>query len=334
MSSILVTLDYELFFGQKVGTVGKCLTEPTQALLDALQFSDIRIVLFVDAGYLLRLREFADTHPQLLEDYEQIKAQLVDMKSKGHDVQLHIHPHWEDSFFDGHKWHIDTTRYKLHDFNTGEIHDIVKRYKRALTDIVGDSVFAYRAGGWCLQPFEQIAEALYDNGIWLDSTVYYQGVSDDEQRWFDFRQAPRKMKWRFELDPCTEQADGRFLEVPISACRVSPVFFWKMAYTKKFGGEEHRAFGDGSAMSYGKSYYIERLTTASHSVASIDGYKASLLETAFNQSRRDGGAIFNVMGHPKSLTPFSIKMFRCFLERHPDLVSLTFQDFSEQRFQS
>lgn len=328
MSSIIVTLDYELFFGQKVGTVDRCLIEPTWALLEAVESSGVRLVLFVDAGYLLKLKEAAVRHPQLLEDYEKIREQLRELKSKGHDVQLHVHPHWEDSFYDGSKWCIDTSRYKLHDFSSDEVRDIVRRYKGALTDIVGDSVFAFRAGGWCLQPFGDIAEALYDSGIWLDSTVYYQGVSDDEQRWFDFSRAPKKSKWRFDVDPCVEKPDGRFLEIPISACRVSPLFFWKMAYIKKFGGNEHHAFGDGGAMSYGKSYYIERLTKSSYSVASIDGYKSSFLESAFTQSQKEGGGIFNVMGHPKALTPYSIKTFKRFLEKHPELVSSTFQEFA------
>jgi len=79
-------------------------------------------------------------------------------------------------------------------------------------------------------------------------------------------------------------------------------------------------------MSYGKSYYIERLTKPSYSVASIDGYKSSLLESAFAQSQKEGEGIFNVMGHPKALTPYSIKMFKRFLEKHSDLVSSTFQE--------
>ena len=325
---LLITLDYELFFGRHVGTVEHCMLRPLEALKAVVDPHAVKLTLFVDAGYLVRLAAQAEAEPVLMDDYRRIGAQLRELVDHGHDVQLHIHPHWEDSVYVDGSWRIDTGRYRLHDFETSDVARIVGDYKKALTDIVGDRVFAYRAGGWCLQPFEPLADALAQQGVWLDSTVYFNGHSPDDIRGFDFRQAPKRTQWRFNQDPLHPEEAGRFLEVPISACRVSPGFYWKLALLKKFARGAYKAFGDGQAMVANAAYYRALLTRPSHSVASIDGAKAGLLESAYRQlDQMEGPRIFNVMGHPKALTPNSLRHLGRFLQRHPELQSVTLQDF-------
>ncbi len=324
---LLIGLDYELFFGKNAGTVAKCMIEPVEALLSIVDRYDVKLVLFVDAGFVVKLKEESAKFVSLADDYKKIKQQLQLLKAQGHDVQLHIHPHWEDSIFDGEQWVIDTRRYKLQDFSPKDVENLVCKYKQALTEIVGDSVFAYRAGGWCIQPFSSISAALENNGIWLDSTVYHQGISDDPQRWFDFSKAPNKASWRFSLDPAEPSSDGKFIEIPITACRISPLFFWRMLLIKKLGGSSHRAFGDGASMTYGYQYYIDRLTRPTSSVVSVDGLKSAFLEKAYRQFLASGGEIFNVMGHPKALTPYALRQLDLFLSRRNGLESVTFQNF-------
>jgi hypothetical protein len=325
---LLITLDYELFFGRQVGTVERCMLRPLEALEQVVDRHDVKLTLFVDAGYLHQLQNQVAAAPNLKHDHARISDQLKRLTDQGHDVQLHIHPHWEDSVFRNGAWQIDTQRYRLHDFDQEAALRIVSDYKRALTEIVGDRVFAYRAGGWCLQPFALIGEALSAHGIWLDSTVYFNGHSPDDIRGFDFRQAPKRTRWRFSADPLKPEEEGRFLELPISACRVSPLFYWKLAFLKKFARGAYKAFGDGQAMVANSAYYRALLTRPSHSVASIDGAKAGLLESAYRQlDQMEGPRVFNVMGHPKALTPDSLRRLDRFLTRHPEFESVTLQDF-------
>ena len=72
----------------------------------------------------LRIFQKFCTQPQvfpspsiLKKDYDLITQQIQKLSAEGHDVQLHIHPHWEDSTFDGIEWIFDTNRYKLSDFS-------------------------------------------------------------------------------------------------------------------------------------------------------------------------------------------------------------------------
>ena len=327
ISQILLSLDYELFFGAETGTVEHCLIRPTEAVAEIARRHSAPLSLFVDATYLQRLAEEAIRFPRLQRDLDAIRRQLATLKANGHDIQLHLHPHWVDSRFDGERWRIDTRRYKLQDFSPGEISSIVGSAKSVLSDIAGDSVFAFRAGGWCLQPFSRIAPALLAHDIWLDSTVFPGGISEDKDRWFEFTSAPTKDYWHFKEDPTKEDPEGCFLEVPISAMRVTPLLFWRMALIRKILSRPiDRPFGDGTAMAWGRGYYLQKLTRSTVSVASLDGLKASLLSKALRSEIASGKQLFHAMGHPKALTQASLGQLNDFLSSLDTVAGLTFQD--------
>lgn len=325
---ILLSLDYELFFGAQTGSVASCLIRPTEELAMVAARHGVKLSFFVDVLYLQRLSEEARRFPSLQRDLDAIQRQLVSLKEAGHDIQLHLHPHWMDSSFDGDKWQLDTSRYKLHDFSTAEIIQLVGSGKKLLTSLIGDTIFAFRAGGWCLQPFLQLAPALLAHNIWLDSTVFSGGISDDKDRWFDFSTAPIKNHWSFASDPNNEDSEGPFVEVPISAMHVTPLLFWRMALSRKILQQTaHKPFGNGSSLAWGSGYYVQRLTKSSISVASLDGIKASLLGKAFRREQASGKQLFHAMGHPKALSRYSLTQLDKFLETKFSGTSVTFQDF-------
>lgn len=330
---LILSLDYELFFGNSSGSIESCMINPTQKLLDLLHSYNCKVSLFVDAGFLVKLREQACDYPILKKQYAVIKQQLKSLSSQGHDLQLHIHPHWQDSYFDGNHWVINTQRYRLHDFSSQEIDQIVSNYKQELESCSEQTVFAFRAGGWCLQPFNKIKKALKNHDIWLDSTVFPQGHSDDPTRWFNFNTTPQKAYWHFNNDPLIPQQDGYFTEIPISAAKTSPLFFWKLVLRKILSNNLFTSFGDGQAMIANRSYYIQRLTKTTYGPVMIDGSKAGQLECAFKEHLKlaDKNSIFNVMGHPKSLSPYSLIKLEQFLQQHRDIISITYQDLKHLR---
>ena len=209
--ALIVALDHELYFGAAPGSIERCLLEPVDALLTETAAKGFKLTLFVDAGMLPKLKQQPGG-----KEYSRVAEHLRSLYRSGHDVQLHIHPHWEDSTITDGVAQFDTTRYRLHDFTPKAINEVVRDYKAELEHVIEAPVTAYRAGGWCIQPFAAIAEALAQNGVTIDSTVYSGGVSQDTGREFDFRHAPDLDHWRFEEDPGKPQADGRFLELPIT----------------------------------------------------------------------------------------------------------------------
>jgi hypothetical protein len=312
-SLFLIGLDYELYFGHSTGSVAKCMIEPTQRICDVLEQHNARVTLFVDAGYLSRCLALSKTNSYAGEQYDLVAAQLRQLVEKGHDVQLHIHPHWEDCHLNGQQWHMNVSRYKLHDHSADKIEQIVKTYKQTLQNITGTSIFAYRAGGWCIQPFSDLRNALSENEIWLDSTIYAGGYSQDPHHGYDFRTAPDSDLWCFDGDPLETNANGGFVELPITPCALGPTFFWQLAFYKKFGSGKYKTMGDGSPVASSNKYYLSKLLKPSTSVASVDGIKGRWLKKTFLERKAAGRRVFNIMGHPKALSEESLIQLDLFL---------------------
>ncbi|MCC7487569.1 MAG: hypothetical protein IT529_21555 [Burkholderiales bacterium] len=311
---VIVSFDYELFFGDTPGTAERCLIEPTAALRDIAARHGAPFAYFVDAGYLWRMEadRFRDT--AISETYDMVRRQLAQLAAAGHDLQLHVHPHWEDTRYEGGNWRMNLARFRLHAFGRELIRDIVARYKAALCVAAqGSDVFCYRAGGWALQPFDVIASALKENGIYVDSSVYPHGVDTSSLRCYDFRGAPPDSVWRFEEDPLRKAVDGYFTEVAISSIDVKPSYYWRLAWTKKFGGSRYQAFGDGVSRSFPAADIWTKLTRRTHYCVTLDGYKASLLHDAYRRYVRRRREYLVLLSHPKTLTRHSLKVLDDFL---------------------
>lgn len=311
---IVLSLDYELFFGRHTGTVEHTLLRPSQALCELAARHGVPLVFFVDVGFLLRLREEGRRSPALMRQHDQVIRQLEQFVSAGHEIQLHAHPHWEDSRWNGESWDIDTRRYRLHDFSKVEVGQILRRYANALRAVTGgDGVFAYRAGGWVIQPFAWIRDGLRDAAICIDSTVFAGGKQVEEARQFDFSAAPAAGRWFFDDDPLVPEPDGEFLEVPITSTRVSPAFYCRRFVATRLRPADHRSYGDGSGMPLSGIDLLSRITRRTSSPASFDGYKASVLVNACRRHEQAGAVDFVVIAHTKLLSRYSLQILEHFI---------------------
>ena len=168
----LLTLDYEVFFGRDTGSVRRTLLEPTEALVKVAGRHGASLVFFVDAGFIVRLRGEMGKSARLREEHDAVCRQVEALSRAGHEIQLHVHPHWEDSRWSEGGWNIDVSRYALQAFDAPAIEDILRRYCGVLRELGGaESAYAYRAGGWVIRPFEKLRDALRGSGVAIDSTV-------------------------------------------------------------------------------------------------------------------------------------------------------------------
>lgn len=329
--NLLISLDYELFFGRRTGSVEHCLIAPCDALCKAVAPYGGKLSFFVDVGFVLRLKSEANKSDLLSREYDLLCRHLERLVQLGHELQLHIHPHWEDSHWVDDSWKMDVRRYRLHDFADEEISTIVGNYRNALAQFCPtNSICAYRAGGWVVQPFDKLAPALASNGIEIDSTVFSGGQSESDTHVFDFRNAPKKSTWRFDTDPLVPSTHGRFLEVPIASHAVGPAFYWKLAFFKKLPRTADQQFGDGSAIALGRSDLLKKLTQRTWSVVSIDGRKVDFLDQAFARYQKLGLLDFVVIGHPKALTPHSIAGLEKFLAKRRGINFVNYQNYRSQ----
>jgi hypothetical protein len=94
---------------------------------------------------------------------------------RGHDVQLHAHPQWSDSAFDGGRWDLrgdwDITHYPRD--KAFEIVSSSRDYLEKLLRRVdpGYRVRTFRSGSWAIAPSDHMMEILVANGVVADVSI-------------------------------------------------------------------------------------------------------------------------------------------------------------------
>jgi len=324
--NIYITYDYEIFFGSPTGSAEKCIIEPTEQIRKIAKETGIKMVFFVDIGYLIRLDYYQNSFPQAKSDYDLVVKQIKGLVSEGHDCQLHIHPHWEDCIYTAKGWNMNVDRYKLVDFSESEIERLVLSYKIYLESITKKTVVAYRAGGWCLQPFSKIQNAFSKAGLKIDSTVFRGGKNIKGSYYYDFENTPNKDKWQFSSDLCKEDKEGSFVEYPISNHAYSIWFFWRLFILGRLQPKLHKSIGNGKPIpSIGMRK--EMLTKGMTLSASVDGYFVTKLNSIVKENKKKGWGETVIIGHPKASTYFALKALKKFIIRNKSTSS--FKTFSE-----
>lgn len=316
---VIFSFDYELFFGANSGSPEKCMIEPAVAMMTIAADFGVPLCFFVDTGYLVALKRFSASSGELRRQETLFRRNLDNLAAHGHELLLHVHPHWEDAVWTGDHWDFDLARFCLSDFDDASVMDIVKRHADELRLHSKDGrIHAYRAGGWAVQPFVPIGNALKVAGIRIDSTVYPGGKDTTGKAKFDFSAAPVKTQWRFESDPAIEEPLGTFIEIPVSSMTVSPRYYWRVALSRLMKSEGMMPFGDGAvrAVPAGKNRLdkLNKLFAPTLYCVTLDGMKANLALGEYKRMVRQGAKMLVLLSHPKMMTPFSMKAMRCLLD--------------------
>lgn len=218
---IILSFDYELFFGERSGTVQKTLINPTNLLLDCMDSVGAKGSFFIDYLMFERLEQLEDERAK--SDLRLVKEQVKDIVRRGHRIELHLHPHWIDARYNGDgTWdYSDFTHYSLYSLSKEEVARQFREGTAYLTNLAREvdpeyKIVAFRAGGWTIQPFDILKECFIENGIVIDSSVMHGVCQDNKYSKFDFREAPNKEYYHFSNDVCVEDKNGKFVEVPIT----------------------------------------------------------------------------------------------------------------------
>lgn len=220
MLYLLLTYDYELFFNKCFASEEEVLINPTYDIAKALSNEGVSATFFVDTpsitAYLkLGLKSF----PDMVK--EQVNA-LLNMK---HDVQLHIHPIWNNAEYRDGEWLFNNDYYSLKSFKNVE--EIIRDSKRCL-DLLTEGnphykCCAFRAGGFCYSPVKELTETLYELGIRIDSSVCKGMKMETFAQEFDYSKTPSKINWYFDSDNMFQETiNNRMLEIPIGTYGLVP----------------------------------------------------------------------------------------------------------------
>jgi len=223
---LLFTADYELYFGQNYLSEREVLIEPTEQILRAFEEEGIPITLFADVASIWRYRSLG-----IESDYVPLfENQLRRAIHRGHDVQLHLHPHWLTSEFDGKRWQMDGSKFKLSDIGYGKgqarftAEELINQGKGYLENLLRpvDPLYrcvAFRAGGFGVQPEDKaLIRSLLSCGFKIDSSIAPGMFFKSDVNEIDFRRIPSKLNYRMgtRYGIYKEEKTGIF-EIPIAA---------------------------------------------------------------------------------------------------------------------
>lgn len=228
MLKICITFDYELFLGENFLPEEEVLFQPAAQLGEMLQKEEVSATFFADVCSVMQHEIYNET--AYCSNFSRQIAALYEM---GHDVQLHIHPNWLNSTFQNGKWTIAQKGYKLHEFGFDEhaehsAQEILHRGKMYLEETLQKvdpnyRCIAYRAGGFCIQPEEQLLKALVDLDIRIDSSVALKQVARGGIQDYDFSCVPHALNWWMRpesgLSKAVTYGDGTVYEVAIGTAR-------------------------------------------------------------------------------------------------------------------
>lgn len=224
----LISFDYEVFHGRNFGAFEEVLFRPTEALLDLCDELGVPTTWFPDVCSDWWHRErgehaFAD----------RFEGQMRDAVRRGHDVQLHVHPHWLYTTGRDGVWQPNAERIYLHEIGFDDPETgataLLRRGAAWLEALLrpvdpGYGCVAYRAAALALQPEEgRHLQALIDAGIAIDSSVMKGVHTGTDTYVVDYRDVPEPPNWF--MSPATgvaTAASAGVFEVPVGTFRIGP----------------------------------------------------------------------------------------------------------------
>lgn len=252
--TFILTIDYEVFLGDSSGDLQSTLINPTYWLMKILKKNDSKMTVFWDVLHYYRICQLSSKHDELLIQKTLIENQIKDLVIDGHDIQLHLHPHWLDTNYDDGKWMPNYKRFSMHklgnkkdkdDINT--IYGCVYQMKNLMEDFIRPlksyyHVTAFRAGGYLIEPFSALKEALKDFDIRIDSSVCPGSFSSVKDYSYDFRKYPKLLNYTFNKTPRKIDLNGLFIEYPIYTINLPLWFRFSKLIRRKFNNKNLTEF--------------------------------------------------------------------------------------------
>jgi hypothetical protein len=309
MKKLILTFDYELFLN-KSGSIENCLLNPVKKLRKTLIDNNINAVFFIDVLYLWRLKKDG-----LSASFKVVKENIQSLILDGHDIELHLHPHWIDAKYDKNTdtWDLkDARNYRFNKLSSDNQAKLFALGFETLKSIGLEAhkdfkITSFRAGGLCLQPFEDYLPYLKKHEINIDSSVAPGMISGSETHYYNYQTAPHKGIYNFQDNPIKENTCGAFKEFPI--LHYKKTIFDKIWLKLKSENQTHTIFGDGLPASpkatKTKKTLLSKLQSDKY-LFSFDGDFSQSLIT--RKLRKHKESVITILCHPKLLSEASLKL--------------------------
>lgn len=319
-----LTIDYEIFFGNKTGTVNECMIEPTKKLASILEKNHSTMTVFWDILHYYKLLQLENKYPELKQDRILIEDQILSLAERGFDIQLHLHPHWLDSRYENNEWKFNYTRFKLHNLsqenNPQDINTIsgcVSITKNLMQDLIRKvdanyKVTTFRAGGYLIEPFELLRNAFLENEITIDSSILPGMFNENIISPYNFRSYPERNEYRFDRSPKEISDTGSFFEIPVTTIKMTGLrnTYYRVIKKLKYPMLENERKGNGvaSTRSTVRSSTMKTFISSIFFSQTVQFTTDSNFKEKFNFLFRKVPENSTMILHPKLLNLHTIKL--------------------------
>jgi hypothetical protein len=187
---LALTHDWELR-GDGSGDIEQIQFAPLRTLLEIYRKFNARTTFLPDLMQQLRFRALAANHPDLEIIADSWDDHVRESFQQGHDIQLHLHPHWLNARYENARWRLDGD-WSILNYNRDTAAAMLANGKQYLENLLQpiDSSYcclAFRAGALAAAPSDHLFKSLAGLGIQLDVSITGGLLINNQSLQLDYR---------------------------------------------------------------------------------------------------------------------------------------------------
>ena len=166
--------DWELS-GNGSGDIRRLQFEPMRRLVSIYNRLGIRGSFNAEVMQQITFRRYQNQHQELQALADEWDAIVKETFRQGHDVQLHIHPQWQDAEYQDGGWKL-TADWSILNYPRETALHLLRTGKEYLETLLQDidpnyRCISFRSGAWCIAPSPHMLNLLVELGIAFDMSI-------------------------------------------------------------------------------------------------------------------------------------------------------------------
>lgn len=171
---LILVDDWELR-GDGSGNMNRIQFNQMRRLCDLYEKYGVRGTFNAEVMQQIQHREWGEQVPALKSLADEWDTLVAETFSRGHDIQLHIHPQWSNATFKDGRWdlHGDWSILTYSREEAAAMLNAGKEYLESLLALVSPDYrcVSFRSGAWCLAPSPFMIPLLSELGIIFDMSI-------------------------------------------------------------------------------------------------------------------------------------------------------------------
>jgi hypothetical protein len=166
--------DWELS-GNGSGDIRELQFRPMRELVKIYNANAVRGSFNAETMQQLSFRKHQAANPELRELADEWDDHVRETFGQGHDIQLHVHPQWQDAEYKDGKWKL-TADWSILNFDQETAYRLLLSGKEYLENLLQPlqrdyRCVSFRAGSWCIAPSPHALSLLVKLGIVFDMSI-------------------------------------------------------------------------------------------------------------------------------------------------------------------